>query len=167
MTRCDTELVPRRNALIVIGIGAVALLVAIVLLWNKGSSGSTAAFCTTVRTGENPLDVFDRYDPANVDAAREQLQRGLDRMRQLEGAAPGEIHGDVKVLVDVTQQLVRALDPSATNQPAPDFTSQFDQVQVASANVVRFAADRCDVALNSGSSSTSAPLPQGTPPSAN
>lgn len=161
MTPCDTQAVPRRNALIVVGVAGVALLIAIVVLWNKGSSGSTAAFCTSLRSGEDPLDVFDRYDPANVDVARDQLQRGLDRMRELEHAAPGEIDGDVKVLVEVAQQLRQALDTTATSRPTPDFSSQFERVQVASANVVRFAADRCGVTLDSTDSVSSA-----TPPTA-
>jgi hypothetical protein len=156
---------PRRNAIIVVAVAAVILAVAIVVLWDKGESGSTAAFCTSARTGENPLDVFDRYDPTNVDAARDQLQRGVDRLRQLEQAAPGEIEGDMKVLVDVAQQLVTALDPTAKDKTIPDFTSQFDRVRVASANVTRFAADKCGVQLDTGSSVPQATLPAGTPTS--
>jgi hypothetical protein len=156
---------PRRNAIIVVAVAAVLLAVAIVVLWDKGESGSAAAFCTSVRTGQNPLDVFDQYDPTNVDAARDQLQRGVDRLHQLEGAAPGEIKGDMKVLVDVAQQLVTALDPSAKDKTIPDFTSEFDRVRVASANVTRFAADKCAVQLESGASGAPATLPPATPTS--
>jgi hypothetical protein len=156
---------PRRSALIVIGVAAVALLIAIVVLWDKGESGSTAAFCTSVRTGENPLDVFDRYDPTNVDVAREQLQRGVDRLRQLEQTAPGEIRDDMKVLVDVAQQLVTALDPSAKDKTIPDFTAEFDRVRVASGNVTQFASGKCAVQLESATSSAPATLPPGTPTS--
>ncbi|MEY2449476.1 MAG: hypothetical protein QOH79_2952 [Acidimicrobiaceae bacterium] len=153
---------PRRNAVIVVAVAAVALLVAIVALWSKGESGSTSAFCTSVRTGENPLDVFDRYDTTNVVAARGELQRGIERLRQLESAAPGEIRGDMQVLVDVAQQLVAALDP-ATKDKTADFTSEFDRVRSASANVTRFASDKCAVQLESATSSAPATLPPGTP----
>jgi hypothetical protein len=151
--------VSRNRAVIVIAVGAVALLVAIVVLWSRGDSGSTAAFCNSLHSGENPLDVFDRYDPADVAAARTQLKQGVDRLRQLERAAPGEIHGDMKVLVDVAQQLVQALDPSAKNKPVPDFTSQFDRVRAASAKVTRFASDRCAVALDTSSSAAPVTAP--------
>jgi hypothetical protein len=145
---------PRRNAIIVVAVAAIGLAVAIVLLWSEGKSGSTASFCSSARTGENPLDVFDRYDPTNVDSARDELQRGVDRLRQLEQAAPGEIHDDMKVLVDVAQQLVTALDPAAKDKEIPDFTSQFDRVAAASGNVIRFAADKCGLQLDTGASTS-------------
>jgi hypothetical protein len=147
---------PRRTALIVVGVFAVALLVVIVLLWSRGKSGSTAEFCKAVQTGENPLDVFDQYDPANVGAARAQLQHGVDRLRELQHAAPGEIEGDMKTLADVAQQLTDALDPANRSTNVPDFSSQFDKVSAASANVVRFTAANCGVQLDSGATTTSA-----------
>jgi len=156
--------VARRNAVIVVAAAGVALLVAIVLLWSKGGAGSTEAFCRSVRAGENPLDVFDRYDPSNVDAARQQLQRGIDRLRELERAAPGEIHGDVHVLVDVAQQLANALDPAAKDHAIPDFTAQFDRVAAASGNVVRFATTRCGVNLDTASSAGATVSTPASPP---
>jgi hypothetical protein len=157
---------PRRGAVIVIAVAAVVLAVAIVLLWDTGESGSTASFCSSVRTGDNPLDVFDSYDPNNVATAREQLQRGVDRLQELERAAPGELRPHVKVLVDVAQQLVSALEPSAKDKTIPDFASEFDRVREASANVTRFAADNCGVQLESTSTAGPVTLPPGTPSSA-
>ena len=125
----------------------VALAAFIVVFWSKGKAGSTAAFCKSVQTGENPLDVFDRYDPANVQGARQQLEPGLARLKELERAAPGEIHDDVKVLVDVAQQLIDALDPANRNQTVPDLSSEFDRVGTASANVTAFASANCGVTL--------------------
>jgi len=143
----------RRPAIIVVAICMVALAVFIVVFWSKGKAGSTAAFCKSVQTGENPLDVFDRYDPANVQGAREQLQPGLDRLKELERASPSDIHDDVKVLVDVAQQLVEALDPANRNQPVPDLSGEFDRVGAASAHVTAFASANCGVDLAPSSSS--------------
>jgi hypothetical protein len=151
--------------LVVAGVGLVVLLAAILLLWSSGEGGSTTTFCTSLRAGDNPIDVFDRYDPTDVSSAKAQLEQGVNRLEQLERAAPSEIHNDMKVLVDVAQQLVAALDPSAANRPTPDFSSQFDRVRAASGNVTRFAADRCSVSLDSGSSAAPATLPPGTPTS--
>ena len=146
--------VPRRNAVIIVAVAAIALVAGIVLLWSRDDGGSTAAFCTSVRSGENPLDAFDRYDPSNADTA--ELQHGVERLQQLEGAAPTQIKADVKVLVDVGQQLVKALDPATKDKTVPDFTSQLDRVRAASANVTRFAADECGVTLDSGASASPA-----------
>jgi len=156
---------PRRSALVVVGVAVVLLLVLIVAFWSQGEGGSTAAFCSSARSGENPLDVFDRYDPTNVATARQQLQAGLQRLQQLEHAAPGEIRDDMKVLVDVAQQLVTALDPATKDKTIPDFTSQFDRVRLASATVIRFANDKCGVQLDSGAPTVPATLPPGTPTS--
>jgi hypothetical protein len=147
---------------VVVAAAVVVLVVAIVLLWNKGGTGSTASFCASLRQGENPLDVFDRYDPTNVDTARTQLQQGVERLKQLQRAAPGEIRDDMGVLVDVAQQLVTSLDPAATDRTVPDFSSQFDRVQTASATVTGFASSKCGIVLDS-SSTTSTTLPAGTP----
>jgi hypothetical protein len=144
--------VSRRNAVIIVAVAVIVLVAGIALLWSRDDGGSTTAFCNTVRTGENPLDAFDRYDPSNADTA--QLQHGIERLQQLERAAPAEIRPDVKVLVDVAQQLVKALDPATKDKAVPDFTSQLDRVRGASANVTRFASDECGVTLDSGASSS-------------
>jgi len=114
---------------------------------SGGGGGSTKAFCETIHSGDNPLDVFDRYDPTNVTTASEQLQRGVDRMQELERAAPSEIRSDLGVLVDVGSKLVVALDPATGAKPAPDFSGDFQRVQDASSAVTQFASDRCGIDL--------------------
>ena len=121
------------------------------------AAASTKAFCDSVRAGDNPLDVFDRYDRTNVATARDQLQRGVDRMKELQRAAPSEIRNDLGVLIDVGSKLVIALDPAAGAKPAPDFTGDFQRVQNASTAVTRFTSDRCSVDLESTAPQTNAP----------
>jgi len=153
--------VSRRNAVIIVAVAAVALLAGIVVFWSKDEAGSTASFCATLHAGENPLDTFDRYDPSNADTA--QLQRGVDRLKQLEKAAPSEIKNDVKVLVDTTEQIVKALDAAAKNQPVTDLSAaQVDQVRASSQNVTRYATEQCGVTLDSGSSPPESTVPTTT-----
>jgi hypothetical protein len=155
--------VSRRNAVVIVAIAAIALVAGIVVFWSRGDDGSTGAFCAAVRSGENPLDLFDRYDPSDADTA--QLQRGIDRLGQLERAAPGDIKPDMKVLVDVARQLAAALDPEAKGTAAPDLRAQFDRVAAASANVTRFTTDQCGVTLDSGSSAPATTAASGRPSS--
>jgi len=142
--------VSRRTALIVVTVAAIALVAGIVAFASRDDGGSTAAFCASVRSGENPLDTFDRYDPSNADTA--QLKRGVERLQQLERAAPTQIRGDLKVLVDVATQLVQALDPANKGKPTVDLSGQVDRARTASENVTRFTADQCAVTLDSGAS---------------
>jgi len=128
---------------------AVAVAVCVMSTACSSGSGSTKAFCDALRSGDNPLDVFDRYDPTNVATARDQLERGVARLRQLQDAAPSEIRDDMGVLVDVGSKLVDALDPAAQSSSPPDFASDFTKVTDASATVTKFAADHCNVDVNS------------------
>jgi hypothetical protein len=134
-----------------------AVLVALLGGACSSGGGSTKAFCDSVRAGENPLDVFDRYDPTNVATARDQLQRGVDRVKELERAAPSEIRDDLGVLVDVGSKLVVALDPAAGAKPAPDFSGDSQRVQNASTAVTRYTTDRCGVHLESPAPQTGGP----------
>ena len=142
----------RRTALIVVAVAAIALVAGIVVFASRDDRGSTAAFCNSVRSGENPLDTFDRYDPSNADTA--QLKRGVERLQQLERAAPTQIRGDLTALVDVAKQLVQALDPANKGKPPVDLSGQVDRARTASGNVTRFAADQCGVTLDSGASAS-------------
>lgn len=139
----------RRTAAIIVTVAAIALVVGIAVFWSREEGGSTNAFCTSVRSGENPLDAFNRYDPSNADTA--QLTRGVDRLRQLQRAAPDQIKSDMAVLVDVAQQLVQALDAAARHQAVPDLSSQSERARAASLEVTQFAAGSCGVTLDSGS----------------
>jgi hypothetical protein len=130
----------------------------------SGGGGSTKAFCDSVHTGDNPVDVFARYDPTNVATARDQLQRGVDRMKELERAAPSDIRSDLQVLVDVGAKLVVTLDPAAAAKPAPAFSADAQRVQNASSAVTRFASESCGIDLASTPAGTSpSPSPSSTP----
>ena len=142
---CDTEAVPVRRFVTLLAFVTLAVIGA--LSACSDDHGNTKAFCASLRSGDNPVDVFDRYDPTNVATARQELQQGLDRLQQLERAAPSEVRSQVHVLVGVAQQLVTTLDPSQVGKPPPDFQSEFQRVRDASAAVTAFASTNCGVDL--------------------
>ena len=140
-----------------------AALVALVIAALGGAActsggGSTRAFCNSLKTGDNPLDVFDRYDPTNVSTARDQLQRGVDRLQALEQAGPSQVHADLQELVDVGTKVVKALDPAAGGQTPPDFTPDFQRIRDASAAVTNFASNQCGIDLQSTAPGPSQPV---------
>jgi hypothetical protein len=140
-------------------VAVVALVLLLASAACGGGGGSTKAFCDSVRSGDNPLDVFDRYDPTAVAASKDLLQRGRDRLHELEQAAPDEIRSSIHVLVGFADQLIATLDPATKPKSTPDFTSQFPQVQDASAKVTAFAKDKCGVDLQTPTTAPAATLP--------
>jgi hypothetical protein len=162
---------PRRNMLVAAGAAvAIVVVLAVVLLGRRGETGSTTKFCDTLRSGDDPLAVFDRYDPSNPDTAGATLQQGADRLRQLERAAPGEVRGSMSTLVRVADELVKVVGAAAstsastasTTPSTHDFQADFASVEQASATVVSFAQGSCGVSLG-GSTVTAATVPPGTP----
>jgi hypothetical protein len=164
---------PRRNLLVAAGAAlAIVVVLTVVLLGRQGETGSTAKFCDTLRSGDDPLAVFDRYDPSNPDAAGVTLRQGADRLRELERAAPGEVKGSMSTLVRVADELVKVVGATASSSASTasttpsthDFQADFASVEQASATVVSFAQGSCGVSLG-GSTVTAATVPAGTPSS--
>ena len=145
---------PRRNLLAAAG-AAVAILavLAVVVLGRSGESGSTTKFCAALRSGDDPLAVFDRYDPSNPETAGATLKQGADRLRQLERAAPGAVKGSMSTLVRVADELVEVVGTTdsttarSTTASTHDFQADFASVEQASATVVSFAQASCGVSL--------------------
>jgi hypothetical protein len=161
---------PRRNLLVAAGAGlAIVAVLAVVLIGRGGSGGSAEEFCAVLRSGDDPLAVFDRYDPSDPEAASATLRQGADRLRALERAAPGELDGSMHTLVRVADQLVQVIDAQRSDAEKSDetgtthdFRADFASVEQASATVVAFAQSSCGVSLG-GSTVTAATLPPGTP----
>jgi hypothetical protein len=161
---------PRRNLLVAAGAGvAIVAVLAVVLLGRGGGGGSVKEFCAVLRSGDDPLAVFDRYDPSNPDAAGATLREGAERLRALQRAAPGELDGSMQTLVRVADELVKVIDAqrndagnSGDTPTTHDFQRDFASVEQASATVVSFAQESCAVSLG-GSTVTAATVPPGTP----
>ena len=158
---------PRRNLLVAAGVGAALLVVLVVVVVGRGGdSGSTADFCATLRSGDDPIAVFDRYDPSDPTAAAATLRDGADRLRQLQRAAPGEVKAPMATLVRIADELVKVVTATTAASGAPstthDFRDDFASVEQASGTVVSFALSACGVSLG-GSTVTAATVPPGTP----
>jgi hypothetical protein len=162
---------PRRNLLVAAGAGVAVLLVIVVIaLGRGGEGGSTASFCSSLRSGDDPLTVFDRYDPSNPTAAGDTLKQGADRLRQLQRAAPSELKGPMTTLVRVADELVKVVQAApptgagtaGTTATTHDFRDDFAAVEQASTTVVAFAQASCGVSLG-GSTVPPATIPPGTP----
>src|SRR4051794_20295667 len=161
----------RRNLLLAAGVGAALVVVLVVVLVGRGAeSGSTAKFCDTLRSGDDPIAVFDRYDASDPAAASATLRAGADRLRDLQRAAPASLKGPMTTLVTVADELVKVVATTApkdagssgTTPTTHDFRGEFASVEQASAAVVSFAQSSCGVSLG-GSTVTAATLPPGTP----
>jgi hypothetical protein len=140
----------------------LACVVALGTLLGCSGTATTSSFCTTVRAGENPLDVFDRYDPSDVAGAHATLAKGVNRLKQLEASAPEELRPSLTTLTVVAQELITTLDarvPNPSSAPTTDFASKLDEVSKASATVTQFAAERCGVLLDP----TATTVPSTTP----
>jgi hypothetical protein len=146
-------------------LGLLGVACSLVFVAACSSHGTAKAFCDSVRTGENPLDVFNRYDPADA-AAKDQLQAGVQRLQVLQKAAPGDLRDSVATLVDVASKLEAALDPQARDHPPFDVDQP--ALQKASSKVVDYAASNCGVdltiaaAAGPGATTTTAAPPAST-----
>jgi hypothetical protein len=129
----------------------LACVVGLSTLLGCTGKGTTASFCTTVRAGENPLDVFDRYDPSDVSGGHATLQKGISRLKQLEASAPTDVRPSLTTLTIIAQALMTTLDARVPNPfvaPTVDFASKLEEVSKASATVTQFAAENCGVQLD-------------------
>jgi hypothetical protein len=87
---------------------AVAVLVLVLGGCNRSGRG-IKAYCDSVRSGEDPLLLFDRYDPSSADRGQAALDQAVERLHEIEGRAPVEVDEALRTLVDAAEQLAAAL----------------------------------------------------------
>jgi len=97
---------------------------------DGGGGGSTEAFCNEIVALAESSD--DMTDEQNVAA-----------LQSLADATPGEISGDMDILVEVFEEL-QALDlETATDEEMADFEAMVADLDEASANVEAYAEENC------------------------
>ncbi len=134
---------PKPGALL---FAAVALVLS-TLAACTSAGGSTKAFCASMRTGPDPVDVFAAYDPGSGSSA--QLEAGIQRLRDLAKVAPTEAKAALEDLIVVATDLAGTIDARSSAEPAaPPPTmpaADVDKATNASATVVRIATEKCGI----------------------
>ena len=111
---------------------------------SGGSSGSVADFCAKATAAKNDIKFEDIINPARVDA----IASAFD---QLAKSAPTEIKSDMNTLNDAIKR--ERANVKAGKSPDDGFSgSDNAKLTTASANIEKFAKDKCGLDLNSNSS---------------
>jgi hypothetical protein len=125
-----------------------------------GDDGDLEAFCATARrfAADNPAAVFDHYDPADPASAATLLRDAGDRLTAWAEEAPGNVDDDVEAIAAAAEALADEFE-----QPAAATTESLQEqvvvVEAASARVLRFTRDQCQVDLDPGSTTSSTAAP--------
>ncbi|MEY2458181.1 MAG: hypothetical protein QOG30_11, partial [Acidimicrobiaceae bacterium] len=121
-------------------------------LLTKGSGGgrSVDSFCTKAKAAQKNVNFDDITDPRKVDA----LVSAFDDLAK---SAPDEIKSDMDAL---SNAIKRERDNVKAGKSLDEGFSSSDEARLttASANINKFAKDKCGIDLNSSSSDASSPL---------
>lgn len=149
-TSCHTRRVRRRSAAV-----TVAALAALALLAPACSDdgGDVDAFCATARrfSTDNPAAAFAQVDPNDPVGTSAALQAAADQLSAWADDAPGDVRGSVQALADAATTLAGEFTVgTAAGVEGDDGTPAVDTavVEAASAEVLAFTRDRCEVDLD-------------------
>jgi len=108
--------------------------------------GSAKSFCESLRTGP---DVVALLGAASTGA--DQMSPGIERLHQLEAAAPADVKGAVgdlaAVATDLQAVLVARAQPSTGAPPATLAPTDQDKATRASATITQYASATCGIDL--------------------
>lgn len=132
---------------------ASVVVVAVSGVACTSDSGSREAFCAEVVTVpdlETVLTGFADTDPQTRDR---RLREAGAAYEELRAASPGEIDGPVGRVVDLVEDLLETVgehgdDPEVVIDELRSAMGDHEGVEVAAAEVVAYAAEQCDVALD-------------------
>lgn len=118
---------------------------------SDDDSGSTEAFCTTVREDTTVGTVFaGGFDPTDVTRALEQLGAARITLGALRDAAPGEVRDDITTELEYVDALVDTLEAADERQPEAIVaavqqvtTERADEVTAAAEALATFAREEC------------------------
>ncbi|CAN5794376.1 hypothetical protein BH24ACT3_BH24ACT3_05260 [soil metagenome] len=143
----------------------VVVLVGLAVLAPTGCSdadGSDEAFCAALPDVPELAAVLDHFERSDPESALRNLDGAVERYRELEAAAPGDIRDEVATVVDLVERIADALgtDPDDPNEAAALLAEiEPDAAEVADAaeGVAAYASSTCGVEINPPDSEGEAP----------
>jgi hypothetical protein len=118
----------------------------------RGEGGDLGAFCTTARSfvADNPAAAFAQIDLADPAATSATLDAAATELRAWASDAPREVRDDVDVLVDAAATLAATYADPAITSTDEYVVIDTEAVESASAEVLAFTSERCEVDLDPG-----------------
>jgi hypothetical protein len=130
----------------------IAFVTALSLLACSDDGGDLDAYCATAGrfTADNPAAAFSRIDPADPTGTSAALEAAAEALAAWSDEAPGEVREDVEVLADAAATLAVAFEPGddGTVEDDPSAAVDTGAVEEASARVLAFTIERCEVDLD-------------------
>ena len=114
--------------------------------------GDVDAYCATADrfAVDNLADAFRRIDPADPQGTASALDSAAATLRGWADDAPVEVRDDVELLADAAADLAVAFAPEQAGAADPAAVVDTDAVEAASARVVTFTVETCQVDLDPG-----------------
>jgi dihydrodipicolinate reductase len=125
------------------------VVLAAALVACAGDGGDLDAFCAQARDTGQLDEVFDTYDPSDVEGTAAQFAAALEAYESLRSDAPAEVRDDLDVLIDFTTEFRDSLldgdpsDPGTTTQVGLDLEERFAEVEAATNELEVFVANNC------------------------
>jgi hypothetical protein len=128
---------------------AALVVLAAALVACADDGGDLDAFCAQARDTGQLDEVFDTYDPSDVEGTAAQFTTALEAYQSLRSDAPADARDDLDVLIEFTTEFRDSLltgdpsDPGTTTQVGLDLEERFAEVDAATNELEVFVATSC------------------------
>lgn len=128
---------------------AVVLAAGLALAACSDGGDDVEAFCEDAKATGELADVFDTYDPADLERTADQFDQAAIAYEDLLDAAPDEVTDDLEVLAAFATDFrdgVRAADPrdpAGANAVALELEDRFAEVEAATLALEQYVTQEC------------------------
>ena len=124
--------------------------------------GSKAAFCREARRAPDLSATLNDFSQADSGELRRRLTAASDAYERLADAAPKQIRGDTRSVVDLVDEVIGAVrdhpdDPEAVTDQVRKVATASPKVAEATKAVNDYASKECNVELDPSQAPASAP----------